>query len=40
MSNETGSAQDRGSYVGWMAAGIVLLATFSAAAIIWFIFHP
>jgi len=40
MSNEGTAAEERGSYVAWITAGIVLLATFAAAAILWFIFHP
>ncbi|HKN06799.1 MAG TPA: hypothetical protein VJ021_04225 [Thermoplasmata archaeon] len=40
MSNEATSSPERSSYVGWIAAGIVLLVTFGAATILWFIFHP
>ena len=40
MSNEGAAAKERGSYVGWIAAGLVLLVTFAAAATLWFIFHP
>ena len=40
MSDEGAAAEERSSYVGWMAAGIVLIVTFAAAAILWFIFHP
>jgi hypothetical protein len=40
MASEAASAQEQGSYVGWVAAAIVLLVTFSAAAGVWFIFHP
>jgi len=40
MSREATSTQDEGSYVGWVAAAIVLLVTFAAATGVWFIFHP
>ena len=32
--------EGRSAYVGWWAAGIFLVVTFAAAAIVWFIFHP
>lgn len=32
--------KERNPYVGWIAAGIFLAVTFSAATVVWFIFHP
>jgi hypothetical protein len=40
MPNEGAAAEERASHVGWIAAGIVLVLTFAAAATLWFIFHP
>jgi hypothetical protein len=32
--------RERSAYVGWVAAGLVLLAVFAACTVVWFIFHP
>jgi hypothetical protein len=40
MAGRASSAEDRSSYVGWIAAAIVLVVTFGAATALWFIFHP
>jgi hypothetical protein len=40
MMKESAMAGERSAYVGWAAAGVVLLVTFVAAAMLWFIFHP
>jgi hypothetical protein len=40
MSHEGALADDRTPYVGWIAAGIILVVTFAAAGVVWFIFHP
>lgn len=38
---ETKSASpQRSAYIGWWASAIFLTATFVAAAIVWFMFHP
>jgi hypothetical protein len=39
MPGETSADHERSSYVGWVAAGIILLAVFAASAGLWFIFH-
>jgi len=39
MSMENRSARGESNYTGWIAAGIVLLLVFVAAAGVWFIFH-
>jgi hypothetical protein len=31
---------DRADYVGWLAAGLVILAVFGIAAAFWFKYHP
>ena len=40
MARSGTDARQRSPYVGWVAAGIVLLVTFAAAAAVWLIFHP
>jgi hypothetical protein len=40
MPGETSPTEDRGSNLGWVVAGIVLLVVFAAAAGLWFSFHP
>jgi len=40
VPNGAAPAEDRDAYVGWMAGGLVLLAVFVGAAVLWFIFHP
>jgi len=40
MSSEAASTKERSPYIGWMAAGIFLIITFTAAAVVWFTFHP
>ena len=40
MSGDPRSARAPSPYVGWVAAAIILLVTFVAAAGVWVIFHP
>lgn len=40
MSAATLPNQEKGSYVGWVAAGIVLALVFAGSALVWFMFHP
>jgi hypothetical protein len=40
MSEESPMIRERSAYVGWWAAGLVLLITFAAATVVWFIYHP
>jgi len=40
MSGEASSVRERGSHVGWWAAGVVLIAIFAASAVVWLMFHP
>jgi len=40
MSGDASSVRERGSYAGWWAAGIILIAIFAAAAALWLMFHP
>lgn len=40
MSQEMGATGERSPYVGWMAAAAILIVTFAAAGVVWFIFHP
>jgi len=39
MTGEVSTGRVRGGYVGWLAAAIVLVITFSVAASVWFLFH-
>jgi len=32
--------RERSPYLGWYAAGVVLLLVFAAAAVLWFTYHP
>jgi len=40
MSKDSPTEDPRNAYVGWWAAGIVLLVTFVGSATVWFIYHP
>lgn len=40
MPTDTPMNRERSAYVGWWAAGIFLVVTFVASAVVWFIFHP
>ena len=35
-----GATSERSAYLGWMVAGVILLAVTVAAAAVWFMFHP
>ncbi len=38
--NHRASGPERSAYLGWVVAGVVLLAIFAGSAALWFIFHP
>ncbi|HYB78202.1 MAG TPA: hypothetical protein VEG66_00365 [Thermoplasmata archaeon] len=40
MSDSRPAGRERNAYIGWYASAIFLTATFAAAAVVWFIFHP
>jgi hypothetical protein len=40
MSGESAADPGHNAYVGWWASAIVLVVTFAAATLVWFIFHP
>lgn len=40
MTNNGPRPRQWSPYVGWWAAGIVLLLVFASAAAVWFMFHP
>ena len=33
-------SREHNAYVGWLAAALILVVTFVAAAVVWFMFHP
>ena len=40
MSGDETADRQRSAYVGWWAAAMTLVVIFSAATVVWFIFHP